>query len=101
MVHSDHPKCMSQHQIALLEHALREISKIGPVDRGWDGIPMNLRTSFARYMGVEPWTGLPDLMSLREAAVMIIRDAIARTGEFTDNVDCAVRLSASGGQQGT
>lgn len=52
-------------------------------DRGWDAIPPDLRVSFAKYMGEEVWTHLPDLLSLREAALMIIRDAIARTGEFS------------------
>jgi hypothetical protein len=35
-------------------------------------------------MDEEVWTGLPDLLTLRQAALMIIRDAIARTGEFGD-----------------
>ena len=83
MVHPVYSRSMSQHQISLLEHALREISRIEPV--GWDAIPINLRIPFARYMDRECWTGLPDLMTLREAALMIIRDAIARTGEFTDD----------------
>jgi len=72
---------MSQHQIALLERALFIVSKIGP--GGWDEIPIELRISFARYMGSEVWTHLPDLLTLREAALMIVRDAIARTGEFS------------------
>jgi hypothetical protein len=36
-------------------------------------------------MGADVWTGLTDLMNLREAALMIIRDAITRSGEFTDD----------------
>jgi hypothetical protein len=82
-VYSSYSRSMSQHQISLLEHALREVSKIEPV--GWDAIPMNLHPSFATYMGREAWTGLPDLMNLREAALMIIRDAITRAGEFTED----------------
>jgi hypothetical protein len=30
------------------------------------------------------WTGQSDLLTLREAALMIVRDAITRTGEFAD-----------------
>ena len=82
MVHAAHSKRMSQHQISLLEHALRQVSKIERA--GWDEIPMDLHASFAKYMGEEVWTGQPDLLSLREAALMIIRDAIARAGEFSE-----------------
>ena len=80
MVHSIHS--MSQHQILLLEHALRQLSEIDQAS--WDEIPMNLHPSFARYMDEEVWTGLPDLLTLRQAALLIVRDAIARTGEFGD-----------------
>lgn len=82
MVHSVHSRSMSQHQISLLEHALRQVSKIEPAC--WDEIPPDLHASFTRYMGEEVWTGLPDLMTLRQAALLIIRDAIMRTGEFSD-----------------
>ena len=51
---------------------------------------MDLHPSFAKYMGEEVWTGRPDLLSLREAALMIVRDAIARTGEFSDESGSAV-----------
>ena len=80
MVHSVHS--MSQHQVLLVEHALRQLSEVDHTS--WDEIPMDLRPSFARYMDEEVWTGLPDLLTLRQAALMIIRDAIARTGEFGD-----------------
>jgi len=80
MVHSIHS--MSQHQILLVEHALRQLSDIDQAS--WDEIPMDLHPSFAKYMDEEVWTGLPDLLTLRQAALMIIRDAIARTGEFGD-----------------
>jgi hypothetical protein len=82
MAHSVYSNSLSQHQILLLEHALRQVSEIDQAS--WDGIPEDLHPSFARYMGEEAWTGLPDLLTLREAALMIIRDAIARTGEFGD-----------------
>ena len=80
MVHSIHS--MSQHQILLLEHALRQLSEIDQAS--WDEIPMDLHPSFARYMDEEVWTGLPDLLTLRQAALLIVRDAIARSGEFGD-----------------
>jgi hypothetical protein len=80
MVHSIHS--MSQHRILLLEHALRQLSGIDQAS--WDEIPMDLHPSFAKYMDEEVWTGLPDLLTLRQAALLIVRDAIARTGEFGD-----------------
>ena len=43
---------------------------------------MDLHPSFAKYMCRDVWTGQSDLQSLREAALMIVRDAIMRTGEF-------------------
>jgi hypothetical protein len=33
-------------------------------------------------MGKDVWTGECDLLSLREAALMIVRDAITGCGEF-------------------
>ena len=80
MVHSIHS--MSQHQILLVEHALRQLSDIDQAS--WDEIPMDLHPSFAKYMDEEVWTGLPDLLTLRQAALLIVRDAIARSGEFGD-----------------
>jgi hypothetical protein len=91
MVHSVYSKSMSPHQVLLLEHALRQVSKIEPV--GWHEIPSDLHPSFARYMCEEVWTGLPDLLTLREAALMIIRDAIARTGEFGDEQEMTLRAT--------
>jgi hypothetical protein len=85
MVQSVDSKSMSQHQISLIEQALRQVSKIEA--SGWDEIPIDLQVSFARYMGEECWTHLPDLFTLRTAALMIIRDAIARAGEFSDGVE--------------
>jgi hypothetical protein len=83
MVHSVYSKRMSEHQISLIEQALRQLSKIAPV--GWGEIPTDLHVSFSRYMCMDAWTGLPDLMTLREAALMIICDALTHRGEFTDD----------------
>jgi hypothetical protein len=74
---------MSEHQISLLEHALREVSQIEPAH--WDEIPRNLQHAFETHMEKDPWTGLPDLLTLPEAALLIIRDAIAHTGEFAED----------------
>jgi hypothetical protein len=73
---------MSRHQIELLEHALCELEKFEP--SGWSSIPADLKPSFAKYMSKDVWIGVPDLFDLRHAALMIVRDAIARTGEFSD-----------------
>jgi hypothetical protein len=81
-VQSVYSKSMSQRQISLLHYALRLVSKID--QPSWDEIPVDLRISFARDMDEEVWTHLPDLLTLRKAALMIIGDAIARTGEFSD-----------------
>lgn len=82
MVNSVDSKVMTEHQISLVEYALRQISKIE--QSGWDEIPLDLHSSFAKYMCRDVWTGQCDLLTLREAALMIIRDAITRTGEFGD-----------------
>lgn len=82
MLQSVASKRMTEHQVALVEYALRHICKID--QSGWDGIPLDLHSSFAKYMCRDVWTGECDLLSLREAALMIVRDAIARTGEFGD-----------------
>jgi hypothetical protein len=81
-MHSIASKNMTEHQIALVEYALRQICKIE--QSGWDDIPLDLHSSFEKYMCRDVWTGECDLRSLREAALMIIRDAITRTGEFGD-----------------
>jgi len=72
---------MSQHQLVLLERSLLILSKLD--ECGWNEMPLDLRISFAKYMDAEVWTHLPDCLTLREAALKIVRDAIARTGEFT------------------
>jgi hypothetical protein len=82
MLQTVHPK-MTTHQIELVEHALRQVTKIS--QSNWDAIPMDLHASFARYMCKEVWTGESDLLTLRDAALMIVRDAITRTGEFAEN----------------
>ena len=79
-MHSVNPGSISQQQLALLERALLVLAKL---DEGsWNEMPLHLRISFARYMDAEVWTHLPDLLTLRQAALKIVRDAIARTGEF-------------------
>jgi hypothetical protein len=71
---------MTPHQIALVECALRQVCKIE--ETGWDEIPGDLHPCFVKYMCRDVWTGQSDLLTLREAALLILRDAIARTGEF-------------------
>lgn len=80
MVHSVCSKSLSQHQMSLLERALLVLAKMD--ETGWQDMPLDLRISFAKYMHEEVWTHLPDLMTLREAALLIVRDAIAHAGEF-------------------
>ena len=80
-MHSVYSKSMSQHQLALLERSLLILTKLD--ECGWSEMPLDLRISFARYMHPEVWTQLPDLLTLREAALKIVRDAIAHTGEFS------------------
>ena len=48
----------------------------------WQQIPSHLHHSFAKHMDRDAWTGEADPLSLSLAALMIVRDAIARTGEF-------------------
>jgi hypothetical protein len=82
MVHSVDSKGMTQRQISLVEYALRQVCKIEQGD--WDEIPIDLHAAFAKYMCRDVWTGQSDLLSLREAALMIIRDAITHAGEFSN-----------------
>jgi hypothetical protein len=74
---------MSQLQIDLVEYALRQIAEISP--SGWESIPLHLHPSFAKYMDRDVWTGQSDVLSLREAALMIVRDAITQSGEFASD----------------
>jgi hypothetical protein len=77
-----HFSSMSLYQVELLECALCELEKVLPA--GWGSIQAHLRPAFANYMSKDVWIGAPDLFDLRHAALMIVRDAIARTGEFAD-----------------
>ncbi len=70
-------------RIDLLEHALRQITGISR--SGWADIPDYLHPSFARYMAKDAWTNEYDPFTLREAALLIVRDAIAKTGEFAED----------------
>ena len=92
MVHSADSKRLSEDQVLLLEHALRQLTRIDPA--GWDEMPLQLHLSFAKYMDADAWTRVPDLLTLREAALMILRDAIARTGEFGE--DTRVSMGTGG-----
>ena len=87
-------KEMSQHQLNLIERALCILARCD--DCGWLEMPMDLRLSFSKYMAPEVWTHLPDLLTLRHAALLIIRDAIARGGEFGPAADSQVHQVASG-----
>jgi len=71
---------MTPVQIEVVEHALRRLTEGSP--SGWDAIPAELHPYFAKYMDRDVWTGQSDLKSLREAALLIIRDAITQSGEF-------------------
>ena len=82
MLQSVHSPAMTPTQIQLVEQALRLVAKISPPD--WADIPIHLQPCFARYMDREVWVGGPDLLSLSEAALLILRDAITRSGEFTE-----------------
>jgi hypothetical protein len=83
MLQSVHPKSATQNQIELLEHALRQLTGIS--QSGWRDIPQHLHAAFAKYMNKDVWTGESDPLTLSEASLMIVRDAIARTGEFADD----------------
>ena len=83
MLRTTYPKSMTPSQIELVEYALRLLAKIEP--SGWDGIPVELHSSFSRYMSKDVWTGEPQPLTLRDAALMVVRDAITRSGEFSDD----------------
>jgi len=82
MLQSVHSRAMTQTQVQLVEQALRLVTKISPPD--WSDLPIHLQPCFAKYMDREVWIGGPDLLSLSEAALLILRDAITRSGEFTE-----------------
>jgi hypothetical protein len=77
------PGSATQSKLELLEHALRELTGIAP--SSWHDIPQHLQASFAKYMNKDVWTGEPDPLTFSEASLLIIRDAIARTGEFAND----------------
>lgn len=83
MLQSVHPRSATQDRLELLEHALRQLTGISR--SGWHDIPQHLHPAFAKYMSKDVWTGQSDPFTLSEAALMIVRDAIARTGEFADD----------------
>jgi hypothetical protein len=82
MLQTVHPRNATQKQSELLEHALRQLTGISPV--AWPEIPEYLHPAFLRYMSLDAWTGKPDPLTLSEAALLIVRDAILRMGEFGD-----------------
>jgi hypothetical protein len=75
-----HPRSATQKQVELVEHALRQLTGISR--SAWPEIPQYLHPAFARYMSKDAWTGEPDALTLSEAALLIVRDAIIRIGEF-------------------
>jgi hypothetical protein len=74
------PRSATQKQVELVEHALRQLTGISR--SAWPEIPQYLHPAFARYMSKDAWTGEPDALTLSEAALLIVRDAITRIGEF-------------------
>jgi hypothetical protein len=80
---SVHARSATTCKIELLEHALRQLTGISR--SGWHDIPQHLHPAFAKYMDKDVWTGESDPLTLSEAALMIVRDAITRTGEFADD----------------
>lgn len=85
MLQSVDSTVLTPAQIQLVEYALRVLMKISAP--GWNDIPIHLQPCFAKYMDREVWVGGPDLRSLSTAALMIVRDAITRTGEFAQTTD--------------
>lgn len=83
MLQSVPSEAMTPNQIQLVEHALRMLSRISTPD--WAEIPPHLQACFDKYMDRDVWVGGPDLLSLSEAALMILRDAITRSGDFEAN----------------
>lgn len=82
MPQSSYYRHMTRLQADLVEHALRQVTRIS--QSGWEAIPIELHASFARYMCKDVWSGECDLLTLRDAALMILRDAITRSGEFAE-----------------
>jgi hypothetical protein len=80
MLLTGRPRSATQKQVELVEHALRQLTGISR--SAWPEIPQYLHPAFARYMSKDAWTGEPDALTLSEAALLIVRDAIIRIGEF-------------------
>ena len=83
MLQAVRPTSITQSKSELLEHALRQLTGISRSK--WHDIPQHLHPAFAKYMDKDVWTGQSDPLTLSEAALMIVRDAITRTGEFADD----------------
>ena len=83
MLQTVHPRSATQKQVELVEHALRQLTRISR--SAWPEIPQYLHPAFARYMSKDAWTGEPDALTLSEAALLIVRDAIMRIGEFDND----------------
>ena len=73
---------MTSFQIELVECALRQLNKLPR--EGWDAIPKSLRPSIAKHMKLDG-SGQPDVATLPEAALIVLRNAIARNDEFAEN----------------
>ena len=83
MLQTVHPRSVTQKQVELVEHARRQLTGISR--SAWPEIPQYLHPAFARYMSKDAWTGEPDALTLSEAALLIVRDAIMGIGEFGDD----------------
>jgi|HubBroStandDraft_6_1064221.scaffolds.fasta_scaffold1152008_1 hypothetical protein len=83
MLQMVYPKSATQKQVELVEHALRQLTGISR--SAWPEVPQYLHPAFARYMSKDAWTGEPDALTLSEAALLIVRDAIMGIGEFGDD----------------
>ena len=83
MLQSVRPEGAQQLRVELLEHALRHLTGIS--QSGWQDIPLHLHSAFAKYMNRDVWTGESDPLTLAEASLMIVRDAIAHIGEFAED----------------
>ncbi len=83
MLQTVHFRSATQKQVELVEHALRQLTGISR--SAWPEIPQYLHPAFARYMSKDTWTGEPDALTLSEAALLIVRDAIMRIGEFSND----------------
>jgi hypothetical protein len=83
MLQAVRPTSKIESRIELLEHALRQLTGISRSN--WHDIPQHLHPAFAKYMSKDVWTGESDPLTLLEASLMIVRDAITRTGVFADD----------------